>query len=644
VRTQRVTEQIGQDRRFQLLVGAVTDYAICLVDPDGYVASWNAGAERINGYAADEIIGRHFSVFFVEEDRQAGRPEQALATALRDGRVEDEGWRLRKDGSRFWTHSVLEAVRDENRRLVGFAKVTRDMTEQRAAQDALRQSERKFRLLVDSLIDYAIYMLDREGRITNWNAGAERIKGYRADEVLGEHFARFYSEEDRAAGLPARNLEIAASEGRFEAEGWRVRKDGSRFWANVVIDPIRDERGELIGFAKATRDLTERRAVQQRLDEAREQLFQAQKMEAIGQLTGGVAHDFNNLLTVILGNADLAEAQAGDNEKLRRLIGNMRRAAMRGETLTKQLLAFSRRQPLRPKLVELADKLQDITELLSHSLRVDIDLRIDIAPDLWAVQVDPSQLELAMLNIGVNARDAMPAGGSLGIAVRNVRLSGELGDLDGPFVAICMTDSGTGMADEVRARAFEPFFTTKGIGKGSGLGLSQAYGFAKQSGGTLVLDSAPGQGTTVTMYLRAVEQRPGGSPAGARSAAPRAAPSATILMVEDDPEVSELGLGLLQAAGYTVRAVADAAEALAVLRSGAAFDLVFSDIMMPGAMNGVDLARAIGEEFPGVFILLATGYAEAASSAAAQAFPLITKPYGRHSLLAKVAEILGEAE
>jgi PAS domain S-box-containing protein len=540
-------------------------------------------------------------------------------------------------------------VRDENGRLIGFAKITRDMTERRAAQEALRESERRFRLLVDGVSDYAIYMLDRDGRIANWNKGAQRIKGYDAGEIVGQHYSRFYIEEDRAAGLPGRALQTAAAEGRFEAEGWRVRKDGSRFWANVVIDAIRDEAGELVGFAKVTRDLTLRREAQRRLDDTREQLAQAQKMEAIGQLTGGVAHDFNNLLTVIVGSADLAEPHIKDSEKLQRLIGNMRRAAMRGEALTKQLLAFSRRQPLRPEIINLPEQLEDIVDLLSRSLRGDIAIRTDIEPELWAIEVDPGQLELALLNIGVNARDAMPDGGSLKITMRNAAMPGEAGEPGGRFLAISLTDTGTGMSEEVRARAVEPFYTTKEVGRGSGLGLSQAYGFAKQSGGTLTLDSELGHGATVTLYLPAATQKapPAVTPAPvcAPSVAPLRAPSdATVLLVEDDPAVAELGLGLLQGAGYKVRTVASAAEALAVLRAGGEIDLVLSDIMMPGAMNGVQLAQAVRQEFPGVFILLATGYAAVASSPAAREFPLIMKPYGRDTLLAKLGEILGEVE
>ncbi|AMK17627.1 PAS/PAC sensor hybrid histidine kinase [Sphingobium sp. MI1205] len=251
-------EPENSGNRFELLVQSVTDYAIYMLSVDGTVISWNAGARRFKGYEADEIIGLHFSRFYTPEDQAAGIPALALNTADREGRFEAEGWRVRKDGTHFWANVVIDPIRDCTGKLIGFAKGTRDLTERRAAQEALRASEERFRLLVESVTDYAIYMLDPVGTITSWNAGAERFKGYAAGEILGQNFSRFYSEEDRMAGVPSRALDTAAREGRFEAEGWRIRKDGSRFWASVVIDAIRNPMGDLIGFAKITRDLTER--------------------------------------------------------------------------------------------------------------------------------------------------------------------------------------------------------------------------------------------------------------------------------------------------------------------------------------------------------------------------------------------------
>jgi PAS domain S-box-containing protein len=634
-------EQMDDAKRFQLLVGALTDYALYLLELDGTIASWNAGAERIKGYTAEEAIGKNFSMFFTAEDLASEKPKRALQTAKTVGRFEDEAWRLRKDGTRFWASAILDAVRDERGEVIGFVKITRDLTERRASQEALKQSERQFRLLVNGVIDYAIFLLDPTGHIASWNSGAQHLKGYTAGEIVGQHFSRFYTEEDRAAGLPEKLLTIARTNGKVTSEGWRVRKDGGRFWASVVIDAIHGEKGAIIGYAKVTRDLTDQREAQQKLDEAREQLFQAQKMEAIGQLTGGVAHDFNNLLTVIVSGADLAERYVEGNERLKKTINNMRHAALRGERLTKQLLAFSRRQPLKPENIDVGRQLHSFIELLTHSLRADVQIVPEIEPNLPPVQVDVGQLELALLNIGLNARDAMPDGGTLTIRAR--RHGGPINGRGGTYVVIDLIDTGTGMSDEVQARAFEPFFTTKDIGRGSGLGLSQAYGFAKQSGGMLTVESAPGKGSKVSLHLPKAEDGASRLSFQQPTVRPRQGNGcATVLLVEDDTGVAELALGMLQDAGYKVKTAANAADALKVLREGGHIDLVFSDIMMPGGMNGAELARVVRGEFPSIFILLTTGYAEAAAQATRE-FPLIRKPYGREVLLDKVGEILGEA-
>ncbi|MEP7173880.1 MAG: PAS domain S-box protein, partial [Aestuariivirga sp.] len=271
--------------RYRVLVEAITDYALYLLDPQGNIASWNPGAQRFKGYGANEIIGKNFSLFYTPEDRAAGIPQKTLAIAAKEGKFETEGWRVRKDGTRFWTHVVIDAIRNPSGSLLGFAKITRDLTERREAQAALKQSEEQFKLLVDSVTDYAIYMLDTEGNVASWNSGAERIKGYKPAEIIGHCFACFYTAEDREKGIPQHALKTAAQDGRFETEGWRVRKDGSKFCASVVIDAVRDDIGSLVGFAKITRDISEKKKAERALDEARDALFQAQKLEAIGQLT-----------------------------------------------------------------------------------------------------------------------------------------------------------------------------------------------------------------------------------------------------------------------------------------------------------------------------------------------------------------------
>ena len=354
----------------------------------------------------------------------------------------------------------------------------------------------RLQLFIDAVTDYAIFMLDPQGYVTSWNSGAQRIKGYTTQEIVGQHFSRFYSEADRAAGEPARALRTALESGRYEAEGWRIRKDGTPFWANVVIDPVRDPQGVLIGYAKVTRDITERRTAQAALQRAQEQLTHSQKMEALGQLTGGVAHDFNNLLMIVGGHVRIVKKLLHDNPRGLQAAEAIETAAKRGETLTRQLLAFSRRQPLNPVVAELGQRIDALRALLANSLGSSIQLKTLVASDAWPVEIDVGELELALVNVAVNSRDAMPDGGVISISTENVRLSrGQVfGDLTGDFVALTVTDNGAGIPQDVLSKVFDPFFTTKGAGKGSGLGLSQVYGFARQSGGTATVDSELGKG------------------------------------------------------------------------------------------------------------------------------------------------------
>ena len=493
----------ASNRTYRLLVEAVVDYAIFLLDPEGLVRSWNPGAHRLKGYTAEEIIGRPFSTFFTEEDCRLGRPEKALDTARRDGRFESEGWRVRKDGTRFWALAVLDAVRDRDGQVIGFAKVTRDMTERRAAQQTLAESERRFRLLVQGVTDYAIFMLDPGGRVAEWNAGARRIKGYEAQEIIGQHFSRFYTEEERAAGVPDRVLEQARTEGRFEAEGWRVRKDGSRFWASVVIDTIHDEDGTLVGFAKVTRDITERREAQQATETARERMAEMQRLDALGELVGGIAHNYSNLIQIVLSGIRLANAVAGENDTLRRILAEVGAAAEKRAGMTEHLLAFSRNLPTSPEVIDTAREVAEAADLLGRSFPGSIQIDLNLADDLWPIRVDAAQFELALLNVGLNARDAMPDGGVLSISAENVLLHEGSTGLAGRVVAVRLRDTGTGIPKAVLGRVCEPFFTTKPRGRSTGLGLSQAHGFAEQAGGALRLVSEPGRGTEVTFVLPA---------------------------------------------------------------------------------------------------------------------------------------------
>lgn len=366
-------------------------------------------------------------------------------------------------------------------------------------QDALNDESRQFTLLVNSVTDYALYMLDAHGIIRTWNPGGQRIKGYEASEVIGTNYSRFYLPEEVEEGLPERNLRTAATQGRYVAEGWRLRRDGSRFHASVVIDPIWVD-GELVGFAKITRDITERHDANERLRQAQESLMQAQKMEAIGKLTLGLAHDFNNLLTVILNCLDLLGARVKDTA-LSRLIETAQRAAERGALLTRQLLTFGRGQSLAPETLAMNDVLGDMKALLQRSAGREIQLSVDVAPGLPVVHLDKGQLEAAVLNLVCNSRDAMPNGGRIRVTATLQQVADPAQPDTAPRTCVCLLveDTGEGIPLEQQARVLEPFFTTKPVGRGSGLGLSQVFGFTTQSGGFLLLDSEPGKGTAVTL-------------------------------------------------------------------------------------------------------------------------------------------------
>jgi PAS domain S-box-containing protein len=624
---------LAPDERFQLLVNAVTDYAIYMLDAEGRIATWNPGAQRFKGYEADEIIGEHFSRFFTPEDREARLPWRAMETAAREGRFESEGWRVRKDGRRFWAHVVLDPIRSPSGELIGFAKITRDITHKKQADQALFESEQRFRMLVQGVKDYAIYLLDAEGLVTNWNAGAQAIKGYTADEIVGEHFSRFYTEEDRANGVPERTLETALREGRFETEALRVRKDGTHFWANVVIDPIYSETGEHIGFAKITRDISERKRAERELEEARTALAQAQKMQALGELTGGIAHDFNNLMTVIRGSAELLRREDLPQDKRRRYLDAIMEMADRATTLTSHLLAFSRRHPLKPEVIDLNVRLDALAEVLSRTLGSNIDVRLELAPGLWRVEADPTQLETALLNAAINARDAMPEGGRLTIGTANIA------DPNGTdMVCIALTDTGQGMSREVIDRAFEPFFTTKPVGKGTGLGLSQIHGFAAQAGGRAEIESEIGKGTTVRLLLPRTDKAV--SSGEDKAELPPLPAGLRVLLVEDNDQVREFARELLGELGCAVVPAHDADEALRVLQCERV-DLVFSDVVMPGP-SGIELARQIHEHYPELPVVLASGYSDAVVRGDAAQIEFLHKPYGRETLSIALANALEE--
>lgn len=611
---------LTNSERLHLLVTSVTDYAIYMLSPEGIVTSWNAGAERFKGYTADEIVGQHFSTFYTEEDRHSGLPARALRTALSEGKFEAEGWRVRKGGTRFWANVVIDPIRDSEGQLVGFAKVTRDITERKRAAEALHESEERFRLLVQGVTDYAIFMLSPEGIVTNWNSGAKRIKGYLDEEIIGTHFSRFYTEEDRQQLLPDHALFTAASEGRFENEGWRVRKDGSKFWAHVVIDAVRNDMGEIIGFAKVTRDITERRETAAALEKAQLTLFQAQKMEAMGQITGGVAHDFNNLLNILTNGLAILQTRIADPKDLK-VIDSMQRATQRGATLVQQLLTFARQQPSNPEPQNVNQVINSFESVLRRANDKGLRFTITLADSLPNVKVDASLFEAALLNLVVNARDATPEGGSISIETSLVKLNNnEVNNLpEGEYIKVDVKDSGHGIPNELISKVIEPFFTTKPIGKGTGLGLSQVYGFVTQSKGDIQINSVAGQGTVMSILLPRLTDTDASKVIEKRIE--------HALVVDDQPDVLEMAVELFKMLGYNVYAAHDAEEALKILNEHLDIGVLFSDVAMPG-LNGVELAKRAKIIAPSIKILLASGYAgKALEMTKSEKFPLIPKPY-----------------
>ncbi len=556
------------------------------------------------------------------------------------------------DNSNLYQTSQLEvaARKRTEEQLQEFNRTLEKRIVERAEQLAasttrLEDSERRFRILVEGVTDYAIFMLDSAGTVINWNPGAARIKGYAREEIIGQHFSRFYVEEDQRAGVPDRALETAARTGKCEMEGWRVRKDGTRFWASVVINAIRGTDGKVVGFAKVTRDLTERRA-------AEERLRQSQKMEGIGQLTGGVAHDFNNLLTVVIGNLEALQRhlqeETPDPARLQRSADNAMRGARRAESLTQRLLAFSRQQPLAPESVDVGRLVSGMSDLLHRTLGEAIAVETVSAGGLWRAHADPNQLEVALLNLAVNARDAMPNGGKLTIETANIHLderyaAAQAEVVPGQYVLVAVTDNGSGMTPDVKAKAFDPFYTTKDIGHGTGLGLSQVYGFVKQSRGHVKIYSEVGEGTTVKIYLPRFHSNVEDPEEEAVRTAPRGNQRETVLVVEDDQDVRAYSTETLRELGYNVIEAANAHAAMQALEAHPEIVVLFTDVGLPGGMNGRQLSEQARKGRPDLKVLFTTGYARNAIVHEGRLDPgveLLTKPFSQAALAEKLRDIL----
>jgi PAS domain S-box-containing protein len=488
---------------FQLLVESIRDYAIFALDPDGVILSWNAGAERIKGYSAEEIVGRHFSTFYTAEDLAAGKPALELLVAEREGRVEDEGWRMRKDGSRFWASVVITALHDPGGKLVGFAKVTRDLSARRRWEEELRASEERFRVLVLSVKDYGIFMLDPEGRVASWNEGARRIKGYEADEILGKHFSTFYPPEVAASGHPTRELEIARREGRYEEEGWRIRKDGTRFWANVVITALFGEHGDLIGYAKVTRDLTERRLAQQReVDDARRLAEVEASNRAKTGFLAAMSHELRTPLNAIAGYAQLMQDGVGGDvsEQHRDYLTRIRNSQQHLLGIVNDLLNYSRMEAgvivYERELVFAHEVVEGVLAMVTPQIeRKRLRLRRGLcAPDVAAI-ADRLKVEQVVLNLLSNAVKFTPEGGT--ISVRCGR--------EAQSVMISVRDTGPGIPADKLEVIFDPFVqlgrTLTSRHEGAGLGLAISRDLARAMNGDVRVESVEGEGATFTLSL-----------------------------------------------------------------------------------------------------------------------------------------------
>jgi PAS domain S-box-containing protein len=666
----------SSEEQFRQLVAGVRDYAIFLLDAQGRVTSWNAGAERLKGYRAEEIVGRHFSVFYPEEAVRRRWPWDELRLAEEAGRFEDEGWRLRKDGSRFWANVVITALRNDDGRLRGFLKITRDLTERKQAEDALRLSEQRFRLLVEDVEGYAVFLLDPDGHVTTWNAGAARMKGYRAEEIVGRHFSVFYPEEAVQAGLPQQALRQAQEQGRFEAEGWRVRKDGSRFWANVVLTALRDEAGRLRGFSKVTRDLTERRQAQDELEErvrertaelsrANEALraeaearraLAAELQRRVAQLAEAdrhkneflamLSHELRNPLAPLRNGLHLLKMPGLDVGMTRQTVQMMDRQLQQLVRLVDDLLDVARivrgKIELRREPVELATVVGRAVETAQPALDArGHELTVTLPSGPVLLHADPVRLAQALANLLGNAAKYTEQPG-------RIRLSAQR---SGSEVLVRVSDSGVGIAPELLPRIFDLFVQAEqSLARsqgGLGIGLTLVKHVAELHGGTVEAHSeGPGRGSEFVLRLPAL---PGGRAEGARAEQPaEAAPAGEaprrVLVVDDNIDAAESAAALLRRRGHTVRTVHDGASVLAAVRDFRP-EVLLLDLGLPD-MTGYEVARQLrGAPGLGDLVLAAlTGYGheDARRRCREAGFDLhLTKPLDPDQLHALVGAVHG---
>ena len=616
--------------------------AIISIDGRGIIESVNPATETLFGYTTAELIGQNVKMLMPEPYR--GEHDSYIRQYRHTGRrkiigIGREVTGRRKDGSIFAMHlSVSEYEIDGERH---FAGIVHDLTAQRRAEAGSTHQRRLFEAIINDA-PQALIISDASRKIFLVNPAVTSIFGYAPDELIGQNARALYANDDDYERVRVR-LDVDPLASERSVDPLQVtcrRKNGEAFPAEIIATAIRDKDRNLLGYMRLIRDLTQ----QVKQEEA---LRRSQRMDALGQLTGGIAHDFNNLLTIIIGNHELFDERP-DGEEAREFIRRANEAAQMGARLTSRLLSFSRQRKLEPTVLKLNEQVLNMMDLLRRSLGETVNMTTALDADLWTVRVDPSEIENAVLNLAINARDAMTQGGRLAIETQNVNLASEdeYGLVPGEYVRLTVSDTGCGMPREVVARAFEPFFTTKGAGRGTGLGLASVYGFVKQSGGNATIYSESGRGTTVNLYLPRFASH---EARVSSDAADRVAVSAgeMVLVVEDNPELRALSLDRLRRLGYRVIEADGGPAAMAVLEGGARIDLIFSDIVMPGGMTGYELAARAREHMPGIKVLLTSGYdAERAAEqdTTGSDFNVLRKPYRQADLARVLREVLEEAE
>jgi PAS domain S-box-containing protein len=580
--------------KLQLLIEAVVDYGIFVLDPEGFIVSWNTGAQKLKGYTAEEIIGKHFSTFYTPEAIARGWPQEELRRAVRDGRVEDEGWRIRKDGSRFWANVTITPIYGDDGVLTGFAKVTRDLTERRAHEEALRVSEERFRLLVESVRDYAIFMLDIDGTVRSWNAGAQAIKGYAPEEIIGRHFSAFYTPQDREAGRPAKGLQAAIAHGRTEDEGWRVRKDGTVFWANVVITAVRDHAGELIGFAKVTRDMTERRRF--------EELERSSRM--MHEFLAMLAHELRNPLAPIRNAVTVMQLETLPSPALRNCRDIIDRQLTHVTHLVDDLLDIGRLTTGKVKLHRERVRVSDVVARSVETVRPLVETRrhnlsVQSTDRPIYVDGDPTRLSQILQNLLINAAKYTPEGGYIELKTETA----------GGFVVLSVTDNGRGIAQSELDAIFELFrqiSDDKTSESGLGIGLTLARSLAEMHGGTLEARSpGPGRGSTFSFRMPITD---GGQTTDGPAAAEPETAGRRILVVDDNRDAADSTTAILRLLGNQVECAYSGKEALELVKRFRA-NVVFLDIAMPD-IDGFETLRILRTQagMANVFAIAVTGY------------------------------------